>query len=47
MEFASKLQPGQTIQGRFAGSDSEVPFVGVVVENCESEQTVVVELANG
>ena len=47
LEFARKLQSGETIQGRFAGSDSDVPFVGVVVENCESEQTVVIELANG
>jgi hypothetical protein len=46
VEFASKLQAGETIQARFAGGDSDVPFVGVVVENCHSEQTVVIELAN-
>lgn len=47
VEFASNLQPGVTIQGRIGGTDSDVPFVGVVVENCGSEQTVVIELANG
>lgn len=46
-EFAAKLQLGEMIQGRFGGSESDVPFVGVVVENCESEQTLVIELANG
>src|ERR1700721_465089 len=46
-EFARKLQPGETVQGRFAGMDNDVPFVGVVVENCESEQSVVIELENG
>src|SRR5579859_6612462 len=38
VDFASKLQPGETVQARFAGMDTDVPFVGVVVENCESEQ---------
>jgi len=47
MEYTSALQAGDTIQARFAGMDVDVPFVGVVVENCESEQTVVIELANG
>ena len=47
MEYASKLQQGERIQARFAGSESDVPFVGVVVENCVSEQNVVIELANG
>ena len=46
VEFATKLQPGDNIQARFAGMDHDVPFVGMVVENCESEQTVVIELAN-
>lgn len=46
MEYASKVQLGETIQGRFAGMETDVPFVGVVVENCVSEQTVVIELAN-
>ena len=47
VEYASKLQPGETIQARFAGLDTDVPFVGVVMENCESEQMIVIELANG
>ena len=47
VEYASKLQLGETIQARFAGPDTDVPFVGVVMENCESEQMVVIELANG
>jgi hypothetical protein len=47
MEFASNLQQGETIQCRLTGAENDVPFVGLVVENCESEQTVVVELADG
>jgi PHD-like zinc-binding domain len=47
VEFASKLRQGDTIQARFAGPENDVPFVGVVVENCESEQMVVIEFANG
>jgi hypothetical protein len=46
-EFAGKLQQGETVQAKFAGMENDVPFVGVVVENCESEQVVVIELANG
>jgi PHD-like zinc-binding domain len=46
-EFASKLQQGEIVQGRFTQPDTDVPFVGVVVENCQSEQIVVLELANG
>lgn len=46
-EFASKLQQGETIQAKFAGMENDVPFVGVVVENCESEKMVVIELSNG
>lgn len=47
VEYASKLQAGDSIQARFAGMDHDVPFVGVVVDNCESEQIVIIELANG
>lgn len=47
IEYTGALQAGDTIQARFAGMDADVPFVGVVVENCESEQTIVIELANG
>jgi hypothetical protein len=47
VEFASKVQHGDSIQARFAGLDHDVPFVGIVVENCESEQIIVIELANG
>jgi len=46
-EHAKKLQSGDSIQARFAGPESEIPFVGVVVENCQSEERVVIELANG
>jgi hypothetical protein len=47
VDYASKLQLGDTVQARFAGMDTDIPFVGIVVENCESEQMVVLELANG
>ena len=47
LEFASKLHLGETIQARFPGLETDVPFVGIVVENCHSEQIVVIELANG
>lgn len=47
LEFASKLRQGNAVQARFAGPESDVPFVGIVVENCESEQIIVIELANG
>ena len=47
MSFASRLQQGEMIQGRISGLENDVPFVGRVVENCESEQVIVVELANG
>jgi hypothetical protein len=47
MDYAGRLQPGGAIQARFARPDSEIPFVGVVVENCLSEQCVMIELPNG
>jgi hypothetical protein len=46
-EYASKLQPGDTVQARFTQPDTDLPFVGVVVENSNSEQVVVMELADG
>lgn len=46
-EFASGLEPGDMIQGRLPGMENYVPFVGVVVENCKSEQVVIIKLANG
>src|SRR6202022_1759373 len=47
IEFASKFLQGETVQARFTQMDTDIPFVGVVVENCPSEQVVVLELANG
>jgi hypothetical protein len=48
MEFAGKVQVGEMVQARFGGSnENDVPFVGTVVENCESEEMVVIELATG
>jgi hypothetical protein len=47
LDYAVKLQQGDSIQARFSGPDNDVPFVGVVVENCESEQMVTIELATG
>lgn len=47
LDFASKLQPGDMVQGKLGGMENDVPFVGNVVENCRSEQIVVIELANG
>jgi hypothetical protein len=41
------LQPGDAVQARFTQLDSDVPFVGWVAENCESEKMVVLELPNG
>jgi len=46
-EYASKLKPNDTIQGRLASADNDVPFVGTVTENCRSEETVSIELATG
>ena len=46
-EYANKLQPGDSIQARFAGGETDTPFVGVVMENCQSEQLVIIELATG
>ena len=47
LEFASKVQKDEVVQGKLGGMENDVPFVGVVVENCQSEQTIVIELANG
>jgi PHD-like zinc-binding domain len=47
VEYARQLQPGNSIQGRLTSADSDIPFVGTVIENCESEETVSVELATG
>ena len=47
IEYASKLKLGDTIQGRLASADNDVPFVGTVTENSRSEETVSIELATG
>jgi len=47
VEYASQLKPGQSIQARLTSGDSDTPFVGTVIENCRSEETVSVELATG
>jgi len=48
MEFAGNVKVGETVQGRFgASNENDTPFVGTVVENCESERMVVIELATG
>src|SRR5277367_1736205 len=48
MEFAGGVKVGETVQARFgASNENDTPFVGTVVENCESEQILVIELATG
>jgi|SRR5579859_3922134 len=46
-EYAGKLSAGELVQARFSAHDSDAPFVGVVAENCVSEESLVIELANG
>jgi PHD-like zinc-binding domain len=47
LEFAASLMPGDSVQGKLPGQETHVPFAGVVVENCQSERVVIIELANG
>lgn len=47
VEFARTLKPEDTIQGRLTSADNEVPFIGTVIENCQSEEIVSVKLATG
>jgi len=48
MEFARGVKVGDTVHARFgATNENDTPFVGTVVENCESEEILVIELATG
>ena len=48
MEFARDVKLGETVQARFGASgENDVPFVGTVVENCQSEQMILIALATG